>query len=219
MLVLTMNSKRQRRPNVRLGEIGDVSTTFTCCFSQKAKENLEEKTWKQELENSRKTDFDHPICGFSLPRSWGFTFLDPGVSSRVLSDTQHNRENRNPNSSKLVSEFASSDETNASKRRFDFGTVTRKGRLMKRGRSTRGNNGGVSSAWNSKVCPEISNDNEKEYRGVDFVDSTSNPCYDVYSVEGFKDSSDRDTSNMSKEAHGSECLEPISDLQAEWMTR
>ncbi|XP_010265471.1 PREDICTED: uncharacterized protein LOC104603192 [Nelumbo nucifera] len=85
--------------------------------------------------------------------------------------------------------------------------------MKRRGRSTRGNNGVVSSAWSSKVCPETNNDHEKEYRDVDFVDSTSNPSYDVYSVEGFKDSSDRDTSNTSKEAHGSECLEPIWDVQ------
>ncbi|XP_010257919.1 PREDICTED: uncharacterized protein LOC104597865 [Nelumbo nucifera] len=214
MLVLSMDSKRQRRPNVRLVEIGDVPAAFACGFSHKAKESLEDNRWKYELDNYRETDFNNPIYGFSMPRSSGLTVSDPSVSPRVSSDTQHSRENRNPNSSKLVSEFASTGETNAGKPMLDFGTVKRKGRLMKRrGRSTRGNNGVVGRAWSSKFCPDMSYGNERGFRGFEFGPA-SNPCYDVYTVEGFKDSSDRDTSNTSKEAHENNCLEPISDAQA-----
>ncbi|KAJ7978782.1 Sterile alpha motif domain-containing protein [Quillaja saponaria] len=48
MLVVSMNSKRQRRPNVRFGEIGDISASFACRFSQKTEENLGPKSWNCE---------------------------------------------------------------------------------------------------------------------------------------------------------------------------
>ncbi|CAK7323189.1 unnamed protein product [Dovyalis caffra] len=47
-----MNSERQRRPNVRLREIGDVST---CGFSQKTKENFGYKRFRNVLLNSKET--------------------------------------------------------------------------------------------------------------------------------------------------------------------
>ncbi|KAF8389893.1 hypothetical protein HHK36_024411 [Tetracentron sinense] len=216
MLVLSMNSKRQRRPNVRLGDIGDVSAAFSCGTSHKTKENLELKSWKHDVENNPIETAFNPICGFSMIRSSELGDSDPcvAVPPLVSADIQHNRENRNPNSSKSVFEFPSLDENNASKPKLDFGTVTRKGRVMKRrGRSMRCNNSGFYSAWNSRVSAEISNEDGKGYAGDEFVGITSNSCYDALAVDGLKDSSDRESLDTCKEACEDEWAGPISDLR------
>ncbi|KAJ4959891.1 hypothetical protein NE237_019801 [Protea cynaroides] len=209
MLVLRTSSKRQRRPNVRLGEIGDRSVAL----SHKAKVNLEEKRWKYE-----------PKETVLVPNSWlsgqmssGFMGLDPVISSKSSADALHNRENRNPNSSKLCSELVVWGEANASKPVVDFGMVRRKGRLMKRrGRSTVAGSGVISRARNSEVTSEINSENGEGHRSKlsnDFVGPTSNTSYDVYTVNGFKGYSCRETSDISKEAHENECFEPISAVQ------
>ncbi|OVA04888.1 Sterile alpha motif domain [Macleaya cordata] len=200
MLLLGMNSKRQRRPNVRLGEIGDVSAALSCVNSVRPKQNLEEKRYTYELENPRQTDFN-PIVEYSMPSS-DFMVSEPGVSPNDLTDNLQNRENWNPNSSKSSFEFAYSDETNKKKPKLDFGNVTRKGRGMKqRGRSTRVNSGFTGRAWISSVNPEIGEKNDKE-------------CCDDYPIDEFEDSSDHDTSTTDKEEDAEDYLvEPVSDDQ------
>ncbi|XP_058068323.1 uncharacterized protein LOC131217418 [Magnolia sinica] len=218
MLVLGVNSKRQRRPNVRLVEIGDGSAAFSCGIPQKLKGNWEK--------------------GLKLDRVSQFGASEPGVSPRVSAEA-HNRENRNPNSGKTVWEFTCSDDVDVVKPeldfgefnpnldsgaasltcdfgagkpksksgavnpklgfgtvkpKLDFGTVTRRGRVMKRrGRSTRGNSG-IGSVWNSRASPDISNRND------DFA-------------IGLKDSSYQEASDMSKDACDNECFGPVSDMQ------
>uniref|UniRef100_A0A5B7AG98 SAM domain-containing protein n=1 Tax=Davidia involucrata TaxID=16924 RepID=A0A5B7AG98_DAVIN len=208
MLVLSMNSKRLRRPNVRLEEIGDVSAAFACGISQKTKKNLGQKRWKHDFMNPMESDYN-PICGFSQQKLSEFTVPDPGVSPRILDDMQQNRENNNPNSLKSVFEFARSDEINMSKSKLNFGTINRKCRQMKRQRrSTRGNCGVFGGAWDSKMSSEISIEDGKDHggEGVDWF--TSNSCFDIYNVNGFKDSSDHETSATSKEA----CENDIDEL-------
>ncbi|KAA8546836.1 hypothetical protein F0562_003240 [Nyssa sinensis] len=126
-------------------------------------------------------------------------------------------ESNNPNSLKSVFEFASSDEVDVSKSNLNFGNITRKCRLMKRRRrNTEGNCGVFSGAWNSKISPEISIENRKEYGGKDVGGFTSNICLDTYEVNGFRDFSDHETSATSKEASQKDINEPTSKMQTQF---
>ena len=193
MLVLGMNSKRQRRPNVRLGEIGDVSAAFASVSSQKT-----HKRWKHDLVNPMETECNS-----------GYGFSDPGVSPRVTADLQQNRENKNPNSSKSGFELVSSEEIDMTKSELNFGKITRKCRLMKRRvRSTGGNNSVFGSVWGSKLSPEFSSEDGKEYGGKEFAGFTLNEFSDLDPIDGFKSYSDHETSGMSKEACENDMDEP-----------
>lgn len=202
MLVLSMNSKRQRRPNVRLGEIGDVSAAFACGFPQKTRAILGEKRWKHDFLIHEESEYN-PICGFSLQNSSEVTVSNPGVPQMISTDMQHNnRENNNPNSLKPVLEFVSLDKIGACKSNLDFGTITRKCRVMKRRRRFIG---GSSSTFS----PEISSGDGKEYGEKEVFGVTSNGCWDIYHGSGFKDSSSRETSATSKEACENDTDEPM----------
>ncbi|XP_044476612.1 uncharacterized protein LOC123204118 [Mangifera indica] len=197
MLVLRMNSKRQRRPNVRLGEIGDVSAAFACGFSQGSNENLGQKRWKNDFVNPTGID-PNSIFDFSNQKSPEFTFMDFGVSHGITADFQQNIENNNPNSSKLALERVL-DKTDITKSVVDFGTVTRKSRIMRRrSQNTKGKNNAFGGAWNSKIIAEFSSEDgkggEEEYVGF-----TSNTCDDYYPENGIKDFSDCETPATSKE--------------------
>lgn len=195
MLVLGMNSKRQRRPNVRLGEIGDASAAFTSGPSQKTN-----KRWKHEHVNLKESECNSGN-GFSMQKLSDITVSDPGVSPRVTVDLQQNRENKNPNSTKSGFELVSWDETDMTKSELNFGKITRKCRLMKRRvRGTGVNNSGFSSVWGSKLSPEFSNEDGKEYEGKEFSGFTLNEFCDLDPIDGFKSYSDHETSGMSKEA-------------------
>ncbi|MCL7034982.1 hypothetical protein MKW94_013116 [Papaver nudicaule] len=186
MLLLGMNSsKRQRRPNVRLNEIGDVSAALSCfTSSHRPNQNL----GGEEENYSRETYFD-PIYGYSIPSS-EYMEMDHGPAQN---DTQQNRENWNPNSSKSPFDFTCSDEGYMSKPKLDFGVVTKRGRVMKRrGRSTRVYSGLAGRAWSSRLSPP--SEKNKSFDGQKL---------DVYSDDGynnrFDDSMDRHTSNTDKE--------------------
>ncbi|KAH7549251.1 hypothetical protein ACOSQ2_026305 [Xanthoceras sorbifolium] len=200
MLVLSMSSKRQRRPNVRLGEIGDVSAAFACGFSQKSNGNLGPKRWKLDFVNPSINE-DNPNFRFYKQKSPEFAVIDPGVSPRISVDMQQNRENKNPNSAKMASEILSLDNIVMSKSELNFGTITRKARGMKRrSRSTRGKNSVFGGAWNSELSPQFSSEDGKEYAEKEVVGFTSNTCDDSYPGNGFKDLSDNETPATSKEA-------------------
>ncbi|KAL5974397.1 hypothetical protein ACLOJK_031062 [Asimina triloba] len=210
MLVLGVNSKRQRRPNVRLVEIGDTSVAFACGISQK------------RLKEDR------------IPQLWPLSA--PVVLPRVSAEA-HNRENWDPNSGKIEWDLSSSncaddcvktrldseatepetcdfgggnptlnsDAVNpnlgcgAAKPRLDFGKVTRKSRAMKRrGWSSKGN-GGVGSVWNSLGKPGIYNGNENfadEHLKGSFASGTSKDAFDN------GDSDDYWMGNVCKENNG-----------------
>lgn len=195
-----MNSKRQRRPNVRLGEIGDVPAAFACGFSQKSSENWGQKRWKHDLLNPKGTE-NYPILGFAKEKSSEFTIMEPGVSPRISADLQQNRENKNPNSSKLAFETVNSGRVDTTKSVLNFGAVTWKSRVMKRrSRSARGKSNVFGSAWNSKLSPQFSSEDGKEYGEKEFVGFTSTTCDNYNPETGFKDCSDHETPAMSKEA-------------------
>ncbi|KAK0586636.1 hypothetical protein LWI29_010009 [Acer saccharum] len=199
MLVLSMNSKRQRRRNVRLGEIGDASAAFACGFSKRSNGNLGPKRWKHEFVNPN-INQDNPNFGFSKQKSPEFIFMDPSVSPKISADMQQNRENKNPNSAKMASEMLSLGNINMGKSELNFGNVTRKTRDMKRrSRSTRGKNSVLSGTWNSKLSPQFSSEDGKEYVEKEFGGFTLNTCDDYYPGNGFKDLSEHETPATSKE--------------------
>lgn len=200
MLVLSMNSKRQRRPNVRLGEIGDVSAAFACGFSQKSNGNLGPKRWKPNYLNPNINE-DNPNFGFFMQKSPECTVMDPGVSPRISADMQQNRENKNPNSAKVASEILSSDSIDVSKMELNFGTITRKTRDMKRGsRSRRYKNNVFGGTWNSKHSPRFSSEDGREYVEKELGEFMLNTCDDYNLENGFKDISDHEAPATSKEA-------------------
>ncbi|XP_022728894.1 uncharacterized protein LOC111284496 [Durio zibethinus] len=210
MLVLSMNSKRQRRPNVRLGEIGDVSAAFACGFSQKNNESLVHKRWKPDFLNSQENELATAV-EFCKGNSPNFLISDPGVSSRISAELQQNRENKNLNSSKLGSNLISADEIDMMKSTLNFGTITRKSRVMKRrGRSREGNNCSFGSAWNwsSKLSPQFSSEDRKELGEKEFMGIGSNVCADYYPDNGFQDMSDHEMPATSKDACEYDADEP-----------
>ncbi|RZC58438.1 hypothetical protein C5167_005742 [Papaver somniferum] len=182
MLLLGMNSKRQRRPNVRLNEIGDVSaavSSFTS--SHRPNQNLEEENYPGQ-------SFYDPIYGYSIPSS-EFMEMDHGPAQN---DTQQNRENWNPNSSKSPFDFTCSDEGYMSKPKLDFGVITKRGRVMKRrGRSTRVYSGLAGGAWRSRISPAAKNNS--------FDGSKLDDYFDDGYTNRFDDSMDHHTSNADKE--------------------
>ncbi|PPD73677.1 hypothetical protein GOBAR_DD29399 [Gossypium barbadense] len=128
MLVLSINSKRQRHPNVRLRERGDVFAAFSCGFSQKTKEILVHKRWKPDFLNSQ---VNEPVTmnEFSKGKSPDFLNLDLGF---LLADLQLNRENKNFASSNFIFNLVTADEIDMMKSSINFGTITGKSRVMKR---------------------------------------------------------------------------------------
>ncbi|XWS51269.1 hypothetical protein CRYUN_Cryun12cG0162200 [Craigia yunnanensis] len=213
MLVLSMNSKRQRRPNVRLGEIGDISAAYARGFSQKTKESLVHKRWKPDFVNPQENELATAV-GFSEGRSPVFMISDPGVSPRILADLQQNRENKNPNSSKLGFDLVSADEIDMMKCSLSFDTITRKSRVMKRRRRSReGNNCVFDSAWtrSSELSPQFSGEDRKEHGEKEFMGIRSNACADYYPVNGFQDISDHETPATSKDGSEYDVDEPGYD--------
>ncbi|OMO79925.1 hypothetical protein COLO4_24292 [Corchorus olitorius] len=201
MLVLSMNSKRLRRPNVRLGEIGDVSAAFGCGYSEKTKETLGHKKWKPDFLNHQGNELVS-VMGFSEGKSPDCLISDPGLSPRITADLQQNRENKNPNSSKSGFDMVSADD-DMMKSSLNFGTITRKSRVMKRrGRSNEGNNCVFGSAWtwNSKLSPQFSGEDRKEHGEKELMGIRSNTCAYYHPVNRFQDISDHETAATSKDA-------------------
>ncbi|XP_050220911.1 uncharacterized protein LOC126671218 [Mercurialis annua] len=190
-----MNSKRQRRPNVRLGEVGDVPAAFACGFSHKTKQNL-----------AHRNDVLNPIENehnqIAMQDAPEFLVLAPSLSPspRVSADSDQNRENNDPNSSKSAFELMSSDEIDMSK--LNFGSITRKCRVMKRrGPSIKGvDTNMVSSVWSSKVSPRFSSEDGRDCSVMEFAKfNNSDECDDYCPPTVFKDLSDHETQATSKE--------------------
>ncbi|OAY47450.1 hypothetical protein MANES_06G080500v8 [Manihot esculenta] len=212
MLVLSMNSKRQRRPNVRLGEIGDVPAAFACGFYQKTEENLGHKSYEIDVLNPNDSAHSH-LYGFAMQNSPECVVLGPGVSPRIPVDSPQNRENKNPNSSKSAFELVKSDEIDMTNN-LNFGTITRKCRVMKRrGRSIKGTSNVFGSTWSSKLNPQLRNEDSKECSVKEFVTFTSDECNDYYPDNGFKDLSDHEIPATSKEVCEFNMDEPAHDTR------
>lgn len=210
MLVLSMDSKRQRRPNVRLGAIGDVSAAFSCGVSQEIKKGLH---WEKGLDygflNPEDSEYNY-ISGFCKEQTFEFDVTDPGFSPWFPVDMQQNRENTNPNSMNFVSEFDTLDEIDMTKSKLECGTMaqncilTNKGRRSKRCKRT-----AFGSYWNSEVIPHTNTDDEKEYRGKEVIGFASNPCLNVYDAH----SPDHETPATRKKACEDDTYEPTFNLQ------
>ncbi|XP_035833021.1 uncharacterized protein LOC110876792 [Helianthus annuus] len=89
-----MESNDLRWPNVRLGELGDMSAAFKNGFSDMMMNTL----WVYVLEESQ----NHQLSGFPVQESSEYnTVSNPALSSsRLLVDVNQNRENDDPNSMK-----------------------------------------------------------------------------------------------------------------------
>ncbi|KAF5792611.1 putative sterile alpha motif domain-containing protein [Helianthus annuus] len=94
MMMSHMESNDLRWPNVRLGELGDMSAAFKNGFSDMMMNTL----WVYVLEESQ----NHQLSGFPVQESSEYnTVSNPALSSsRLLVDVNQNRENDDPNSMK-----------------------------------------------------------------------------------------------------------------------
>lgn len=140
-----MNHKRQRRPSVRLGELGDAPAAFACWFSQATREFLTQESWEdgsipvQELS-------DEPTSDKILP---GFLGSDNSISPLDSTDELLVIE-EDPDSSKLHFDY-------------DFRTITWKTRKP-RGRYVKGT-GALTSPWDSMQSPESGCQGGAEFSG------------------------------------------------------
>ncbi|XP_022135528.1 ankyrin repeat and SAM domain-containing protein 3-like [Momordica charantia] len=193
MLVMNvMSSKRQRRPNVRLGEIGDISAAWACGFSQGTRERLAHREWKNDFVQTVGDEENPIVYGDFKPSSPKFTVSELGVSPQISTELQQNGENNNPNSSELALEQPTSAELiDMTKSKLKFSDVTRKCRDMKRrGRSKNTSYAILGGSWSSKHSSDDLSVDEKECEG------TGN------SANGFGDFSDHQIPSTSKEEYG-----------------
>ncbi|KAL3512405.1 hypothetical protein ACH5RR_025122 [Cinchona calisaya] len=202
MVVFSMDSKRPRRPNVRLWEVGDLSAAFTCGISHGTNARLGQKKLKRNSSHVEESEY----LRVSTQKQPECAILDPDVSPTVFEDIQHNTENKDPNSVKIVSECANSEELNMSKCKLDFGTITRRSRIMKR---KRWNPNRACSLfvdpWNSKAGPiQRRTEDEKCNEWYPGVGCTSAAGFSIHHIKGDKDCSETETSSMSKEAYETE---------------
>lgn len=157
--------KRERRPNVRLEEIGDLPAAVS--FVHKVRVDLRKRRW---ICDGEKTDVN----------AAGITF-DSGVNSCAVTDLaclgsvklencsngdmQQNIENTNPNSGKPGFGHSTSVGVGLGKAKVEFSNVTKKRRVMKRRPQTSNSgNGSFGSAWNSsRLGSHDSDDNIKKH--------------------------------------------------------
>ncbi|KAJ4831947.1 hypothetical protein Tsubulata_045293, partial [Turnera subulata] len=194
MLLINMNSKRQRRPNVRLGEVGDVSAAFACGFPQKSEQFLGFKSCND--------DFLSPDDTEHHPKQSPFDFIvsEAGVCPRNSADLLQNRENNNPNSAKSAFEFVKWEEIDMTKSELNFGNITRKCRVMRRrGRGSNRNYSGFGSVWSTETSPRFSNEDGNGCGMKELVGSKSDTSDQCGPVTSSKDSSDHETQSSTKE--------------------
>ncbi|CAH9095724.1 unnamed protein product [Cuscuta epithymum] len=137
MLVHNMNYKRQRKPNVRLWEVGDLPAAFACDVSKRFKSNLGQRSWKDDPGGNNDSTFPH-----HFPHEFGFTEFS------ICYEKSADRANMNLNSLNTHPDLSSGhdDEANVKKDEQRFreandrndeqrlSWVTRKPRLSKRRR-------------------------------------------------------------------------------------
>lgn len=152
-----MDSKRERRPNVRLGEVGDFPAAFACVFSHKYKANPIRKRRNCGFESLDEPGNSSVVSKETLLEE--SLDLDRAVLPRILVDPLHCRGNENQESSKSTSDAESLGEMGMSKCELNFGAVTRKCRVMKRRcRSAVGSNRVFASGWGFTHSPEIADE-------------------------------------------------------------
>lgn len=165
MVIFSMNSKRSRRANVRLWEIGDLSAAYACSIAQKSK--------GKKLGQNQRRSAPYFVQKSEFLQSSGRKKSDYVVYPTILDDMLQNRENKDPNSFKPASQFT--NILNGSK--LDFGTITKKSRLMRRRRQSSNSNCGLfAGPWISDVS------------------------FDMYQAKCLEDSSEHKTPSNIKEA-------------------
>uniref|UniRef100_A0A0D6R893 SAM domain-containing protein n=1 Tax=Araucaria cunninghamii TaxID=56994 RepID=A0A0D6R893_ARACU len=206
---ISINSKRQRRPSVRLGEIGEQSSESY----RRKKEKWDEKQWKSVQEDSK---------GSLLQLPWGFSKLSTefvasgglGYGNR-MSKTQHSVDENHQGQIRSAIEVQKHENTNPlspreehqtvllegvmgvpnKKMQVDFGAASKKARHGNRRRI----GSRISSAVGKGVkCikgnPETNDENEKGSGEDGLGEPLSNASYDIYTPEGFRHS-DLETSD------------------------
>lgn len=200
--MLSVESKRQRRPNVRLGEIGDASAAFSCGGSHKIKNDIHwEKRWDYGFLNPEESDYNY-FSGFCQDRSSEFDFSDAAVFPWLMVDADQNRENENPNSMNFVSEFDTLDDIEMIKSELDYGTLANNCMPVKGRRSKRSRRTDFGGYWSSEVISPVNTEDEKgEYQGKEVMEFASNTRLDTSAAYGFNATLNLDhgASAMSKE--------------------
>ncbi|XP_049933108.1 uncharacterized protein LOC116251421 isoform X1 [Nymphaea colorata] len=184
-----MNLKRQRRPNVRLGEIGEVSTAALCGTSQRHTDNWEATKWKTKAGSLQEVVRQTPFS-FSrdIARSHKSASANRGslINGEIQVDVPIGPEGMN-GFEKGVGGIKSFGQEHR-KRSLELGPIVKKVRHTKvRGRGFRG--GGLGDrVWRSAQIG-VSIDNEvRECQEEDGVGdhAATNTSYDAQ--EHFKDS-------------------------------
>uniref|UniRef100_A0A7N0T1F9 SAM domain-containing protein n=2 Tax=Kalanchoe fedtschenkoi TaxID=63787 RepID=A0A7N0T1F9_KALFE len=173
MLTMSMNSKRERRPNVRLEEIGDLPAAVS--FVHKVRGDLRQNGWgcgvgdENTCANAAGYNFD---LGFYNRAIQGFACLGSVKveNSSTSADMQQNIENKNPNSRKPAFGLGtcSSGDVGLVNPKLAFGNVTKKRRVMKR--KKRASNSGDcsfgSALNNSILSTDSAEDTKKQVKGT-----------------------------------------------------
>ncbi|CAM8929700.1 unnamed protein product [Rhodiola kirilowii] len=211
MMTMSMHSKRERRPNVRLEEIGNLPAAVS--FVHKVRSN----SWQnnRRLCGGEKTD-DTNVDGYKFDLGYGnrtlavFSCLDSVKVENVSlpADMQQNIENNNPNSCKLGCEYVG-----LCKPKVDFGNVTKKRRVMKRKKqTTKSGNCSLASGLNSSRSRsyDTAEDTKKHAKGTYKFNSFGSS--DIYPVVGSTSHSGPEISTTSKQDFEDYLTEPSLDI-------
>ncbi|CAI9113378.1 OLC1v1013965C1 [Oldenlandia corymbosa var. corymbosa] len=209
MVVFSMNSKRIRRPSVRLWEVGDLSAAFTCGISKLNNGNTRRKKWKSEFSDKA----EESKC-LHIPKLKQFesTNLDPSKSAGIFGNGEHNIENWDPNSSNLVPEFSFLDNKKEKKSELDFVVVTRRSRVMNRRKRDPNSLHSFFCPWKSEVGCSIS-ENEIMHGSDQLVACSSGTGLNIYRGNGSMDSWENESSGIIKEARDDETDEQNFSLE------
>ncbi|KAL4584147.1 hypothetical protein LXL04_008738 [Taraxacum kok-saghyz] len=168
MLMSHMESKGQRWPSVRLGDIGDVSSAFNYGISDIMMNNL----WAYDLSLLEEPQNDH-ISGFPEQASSEFTVSDPTLSSNFVVDIQQNIENDDPNFIKPLSEDTTFKNTEIIESKPTQKSI--KGPRSKRSRRTV-----FESPWTPSMDLYGSNDNQQSAMSKrTLMDDVNEPTFKI----------------------------------------
>ncbi|PWA61225.1 Sterile alpha motif domain-containing protein [Artemisia annua] len=202
MLLSHMDSKGQRWPdsNIRLGEIGDVSSSaagFHYGFSDIMMNNL----WGYDFNMLDESQHNH-FSGFPGQGLSDFMVSDVGLSSSfAIYDVQHNLENDDPNSIKVpISNVMEKIETKVAQ-------TCIKGTRSKRSKRTV-----CEGSWNFSSTPSLDRNGSVDNQGSVMSKRTSvkDVSEPILKKRKGKGSADNQGSVMSKRTFLSDASDPIS---------
>uniref|UniRef100_A0A7N0V0R7 SAM domain-containing protein n=1 Tax=Kalanchoe fedtschenkoi TaxID=63787 RepID=A0A7N0V0R7_KALFE len=173
MLTVSMNSKRERRPNVRLEEIGDLPAAVSFVHKVRGGENT--------CADAVGSNFD---LGFYNRAIRAFACLDSvtAENSSTSADMQEHIENTNPNSCKPGFGPSSSDDIGLGDAEVAFGNVTKKRRAMKRKKWASNSGGALDISDSGPGSNDSAKDSRKQAKGC--YPHNSSVSSDFYPVDG-----------------------------------